>query len=179
MMNLGPANAVVGLEEEFDVEGGVVLAWCGFLGWKLCEFTRLPGYVLGGYPSHGCQDRSDFFRGASRQIFVREDPSVPKTLFESRPHAVDLPKVVAGPPCAAGLGVTALRHLVLLLWPVRPPTGGQGERQSPTLLTGPPERSAAAAVHAPLLSTRVPVMCKPSGHGIGGGGGGQNGASSS
>jgi len=32
-MNLGAADAVVGLQEEFDVEGSVVLAWYGFLGW--------------------------------------------------------------------------------------------------------------------------------------------------
>jgi hypothetical protein len=126
MTNLGPANTVVGLEKELDVEGGVVLAWYGFLGWKACEFARLPGYACGGYPSHGRQDRSDFLRSAPSQIFIRENPSVPETLLESRAHAVDLPKVVAGPSCAAGLGVTALRHLVLLLWPVRPPTGGHG-----------------------------------------------------
>src|SRR5215813_2130196 len=121
-MNLGAADAVVGLQEEFDVEGSVVLAWYGFLGWwygflgwRPCEFTRLPGYVLGGYPSHGCQDRGDFFRGAPRQITVRENPGVPEALFEHAPYAVDLPKVVAGPSCAAGLRVTTLCHLVLLL----------------------------------------------------------------
>jgi hypothetical protein len=72
--------------------------------------------VLGAYPSHGCQDRRDFFRGAPRQIVIRENSGVPQALFESTAYAVDLPEVVAGPSCAAGLGVTTLRHSVLLLW---------------------------------------------------------------
>jgi hypothetical protein len=114
-MNFGAADAVIGLEKEFDVEGGVVLVWDGFLGGRPGEFTRLAGYAFGGYPSHGCQDRSDFFRGASRQIFVRENPSVPEALFKPTAYAVDLPEVVAGPSGTAGLGVTTLRHLVLLL----------------------------------------------------------------
>ena len=79
------------------------------------EFTRLAGYAFGGYPSHGCQDRGDFFRGSPRQIFVRENPSVPETLFESTAYAVDLLEVIAGPSCTAALRVTTLRHLVLLL----------------------------------------------------------------
>src|SRR5271165_2157285 len=114
-MNFGAADAVVGLEKEFDVEGCVVLARDGCLGWRLCEFTRLADYAFGGYPSHGCQDRGDFFRGALRQIFIRENPSIPETLFKSTAYAVNLPKVVAGPSCTAGLGVTTLRHSVLLL----------------------------------------------------------------
>jgi hypothetical protein len=114
-MNFGAADAVVGLEKEFDVEGGVVLARDGCLGWRPGEFTRLAGYAFGGYPSHGCQDRGDFFRGAPRQIFIRENPSVPEALLEFTAYAVDLLEVVARPSRAAGLGVTTLRHLVLLL----------------------------------------------------------------
>src|SRR6266852_3402244 len=119
MENFGAADAVVGLEKEFDVEGGVVLARDGCLGWRPCEFTCLAGYAFGVYPSHGCQDRGDFFRGALRQIVIRENPSIPEALFESTAYAVDLPEVVAGRPCAARLGVTTLRHLVLLLWQLR------------------------------------------------------------
>jgi hypothetical protein len=114
-MNLGTADAVVGLQQEFDVEGRIVLARDRCLGWRPSEFTRLAGYPLGGYPSHGCQDRGEFFRGALRQVSVRENPSVPEALLESTADAVDLLEVVAGRPCAAGLGVTTLRHLALLL----------------------------------------------------------------
>jgi hypothetical protein len=128
LMNFGAADAVVGLEKEFDVEGGVMLARDGFLRWRPGEFARLAGYALGGYPSHGCQDRGDFFRGTPRQIVIRENPGVPEALFESTAYAVDLPEVVAGLSRTAGLRVTTLRHLVLLLWPVRPPTGGHGQR---------------------------------------------------
>ena len=72
MVNSGAADAVVELEKEFDVEGGVVLARDGGLGWMLCEFARLPGpvlagYAFGGYPGCGLQDRGDFFRGALPQ----------------------------------------------------------------------------------------------------------------
>jgi hypothetical protein len=116
LMNFGAADAVVGLEKEFDVEGRIVLARDRYLGWRPCEFTRLAGYAFGGYPSHGRQDRGEFFRGALRQVAVRENPSIPEALFESTAYAVDLPEVVARPPGAAGLGVTRLRHLVLLLW---------------------------------------------------------------
>jgi len=136
-MNFGAADAVVGLEKEFDVEGGVVLARDGCLRWRPCEFARLAGYAFGGYPSHGCQDRGDFFRGAPRQIVIRENPSVPQALFEYAADAVDLPEVVAGPSCAAGLGVTTLRHLVLLLWQYERQTAGHGGRKSMTLLAGP------------------------------------------
>jgi hypothetical protein len=114
-MNFRAADAVVGLEKEFDVEGCVVLTRDGCFGWRPCEFTRLAGYAFGGYPSHGCQDRGDFFRGALRQIFIRENPSIPETLFKSTAYAVNLPKVVAGASCTAGVGVTTLLHLVLLL----------------------------------------------------------------
>src|SRR6266851_5392137 len=85
MTNLGAADAVVGLEKEFDVEGGVVLARDRWLGRRRCELARPPGpvlagYVLGGYPS---QDRGD--------------PG-------------DLPEVVARLSGAFGLGVIMLRH---------------------------------------------------------------------
>jgi len=115
LMNFGTADAVVGLEQEFDVKGGIVLARDGCLGRRPGEFTRLAGYPFGGYPSHGCQDRGNFFRGAPRQIFIRENPSIPEALFKSTAYAIDLPEVVAGPSCTAGLGATTLRHLVLLL----------------------------------------------------------------
>src|SRR5215467_1566865 len=126
MVNSGAADAVVGLEKEFDVEGGVVLARDGCVGCSLGEFARLPGPVLagdafGGYPGCGRQDRGDFFRGALPQIAICENPGVPQAPLEYGPYAVDLPEVVAGPSCVAGLGVTTLRHLVLLLCPVRPP----------------------------------------------------------
>jgi hypothetical protein len=115
-MNFGAADAVVGLEKEFDMEGSVMLVRDGFLRWRPGEFARLAGYAFGGYPGHRCQDPGDFFRGTPRQIVIRENPSVPQALFEYAAYAVDLPKVVAGPSCAAGLRVTMLRHLVLLLW---------------------------------------------------------------
>jgi hypothetical protein len=121
MENFGAPDAVVGLEKEFDVEGGVVLARAACLGWRPGEFARLADYAFGGYPSHRCQDRGDFFRGALRQVSIRENPSIPEALFESTAYAVDLPEVVAGLSCAAGLGVTTLRHLVLLPWQLRLP----------------------------------------------------------
>src|SRR5437868_5907260 len=132
MVNSRAADAVVRLEEEFDVEGGVVLARDGCLGWRLREFARLPGPVLagdafGGYPGCGRQDRGDFFRGALAQIAVRENPGAPEAPLKYRAYAVDLPEVVAGPSCAAGLGVTTLRHLPLLLWQCTRQTGGHGE----------------------------------------------------
>jgi len=135
-MNFGSADAIVGLEKEFDVEGGVVLARHGGLGWTHCEFARLAGYTFGGYSSHGCQDRGDFFRRTPRQIVIRENPSVPEALFESTAYAVDFPEVVAGPSCAAGFGITTLRHLVLLLWQFGRQTGGRGERSSMALRPG-------------------------------------------
>jgi len=107
-------DAVIRPEDEFDVEASNALARDGCLRW-LCEFTRLAGYVFGGCPGHGCQDRGDFFGGAPRQIVIREDLGVPKALLEYTAYTVDLPKVVAGSSCAGGLGVTTLRHLVLLL----------------------------------------------------------------
>jgi hypothetical protein len=124
MVNSGTADTVVGLEKEFDVEGGVVLARGGCLGWMLCEFASPPGPVLagdafGGHPGGGRQDRGDFFRGALPQILIRENPGVPEAPLENTAYAVDLPEVVAGRPGAAGLGVTTLRHLVLLALAVR------------------------------------------------------------
>src|SRR5271169_6953081 len=126
MVDSGTANAVGGLEKEFDIEGGIVLARDGCLGWMLCQFASLPGPVLagdafGGYPGGGRQDRGDFFRGALPQIAIRENPGVPEAPLEYAAYAVDLPEVVAGRPRAAGLGVTTLRHLVLLARAVRPP----------------------------------------------------------
>jgi len=124
LLNFGAADAVVGLKKEFDVEGGVVLARDGRIGRSPGEFTRLAGYAFGGYPGHGCQDRGDFFRGASRQVSIRENPSVPEALFEYTAYAVDLPEVVAGPSRAAGLGVTTLRHFgapALAVRPAKPP----------------------------------------------------------
>jgi hypothetical protein len=126
-MNFGAADAIVGLEKEFDVEGGVVLARNGWLGWRPCDFSRLAGYVFRGYPSHGRQDRGDFFGGAPRQIAIRENPGIPQALFEYAAYAVDLPEVVAGPACAPGFVVTTLGHLVLLLWHYTRQTGGHGE----------------------------------------------------
>jgi hypothetical protein len=101
------------------MEGGVVLARDGCLGWMPGEFTRLPGYAFGGYPRHGRQDRPNFFRGSQRQVAILENPSIPQALFEYAAYAVDFPEVVAGLYCAAGLWVTTLRHLVLLLWQYR------------------------------------------------------------
>src|SRR4029077_5754500 len=114
MVNPGAANAVVGLEKEFDIEGGIVLARDGRLGWMLCEFASLAGDAFGGKPGGGRQDRGDFFRGALPQIAIRENPGVPEAPLEYAAYTADLPEVVAGRPCAAGLGLTTLRHLVLL-----------------------------------------------------------------
>src|SRR6266487_2828132 len=125
MTNLGTADAVVGLEEEFDVEGGVVLPRVGCLGRRSRELTRLPRPVLAGdafgrYPGHG----GDFFRVASCQIVVRENASVPETLCERRADTSDLLEVIASLACVAGLGVITLRHLVLLICqPARPIPG--------------------------------------------------------
>jgi hypothetical protein len=42
LLNFGAADAVVGLEKEFDVEGCIVLARVRCRGcWKPCEFTGL------------------------------------------------------------------------------------------------------------------------------------------
>jgi hypothetical protein len=132
MVNSGAADAVVGLEKEFDVEGGIVLTRDGCVGCRLCECARLPGPVLagnafGGYPGCGRQDCDDFFRGALPQIAVCENPGVPEAPLKYRAYTVDLPEVVAGLSCAAGLGVTTLRHLALLLWQYTRQTGGHGE----------------------------------------------------
>src|SRR6266702_7806448 len=135
LMNFGTADAVVRLEQEFDVKGGIVLARDGCLGRRPGEFTRLAGYAFGGYPSHGCQDRGDFFRSAPGQVAICENPGIPEALFEFAAYAVDLPEVVAGPSYAAGLRVTTLRHLVLLLWQLRLTTGGHAECKSMTLLS--------------------------------------------
>src|SRR5262249_16152161 len=115
MENFGAADVVVGLEKEFDVECGVVLARDRCLRWP-CQFAPLARYAFGGYPRHGCEDRGDLLRSAPRQVSIRENPRVPEAPFEFRPDAVDLPLVIARPSCAAGLRVTTSRHLVLLLW---------------------------------------------------------------
>jgi hypothetical protein len=125
MTNLGAADAVVGLEEEFDVEGSVVLPRLGRLRWKPRELSRLPGPVLagdafGGYPGRG----GDFFRVASCQIVVGENASVPEALCECRADSGDLLEVVAGLACAAGLGVIALRHFGAPDLPARPADTG-------------------------------------------------------
>ena len=63
----------------------------------------------------------------ARSLYVRI-PASQRRRSKYRAYAVDLPEVVAGPSCAAGLGVTTLRHLVLLLWQYTRQTGGHGER---------------------------------------------------
>jgi hypothetical protein len=115
LLNLGAADAVIGLEKEFDMERGVVLARARCLGLKPCEVARLAGYAFGGYPGHGCQNGGDFFRGTPRQIVIGENLGVPQAMLESPAYAVDLLEVVAGTSCAAGLRVTTLRHLALLI----------------------------------------------------------------
>src|SRR5215469_3684006 len=65
MTDLGAPDAVVGLEQEFDVEGGVVLLRDRCLERTSRELTRLPGPILagdafGGDPSRG----GDLFRTA-------------------------------------------------------------------------------------------------------------------
>jgi len=125
MTDLGAADMVVGLEEEFHVEGGVVLPRLGSLRGKLRELSRLPGPVLGGdtfgrYPGHG----GDFVQVASCQIVICENAGVPEALCERRADTSDLLEVVAGLARAAGLGIVALRHLVLLVCPSARPIPG-------------------------------------------------------
>jgi len=103
LLNFGAPDAVVRLEKKFVCGRlAVVLARAGCLVWRPGECRALwPDYVFGdiqpwvpGLPR--------FLPGCAAPDRIRENPSVPETLFKSTAYAVDLPEVVAGRPCAAG-----------------------------------------------------------------------------
>ena len=49
-------------------------------------------------------------RGLRDEVTADSQSGVPEALFKPAAYTVDLPEVVAGPPCSGGLGVTGLRH---------------------------------------------------------------------